>query len=213
MVDYISAFKRPFQDIGKLILGTIIMAVPIISFIGTGYILKSVKGYSKAKFKLPKWQDWGENFIIGLKACIIGLIYAIPAILLLLLVPFAGGMNILAVLSGSPEALLGISSSIKSVAPLLIILLLYCLFVAYILPAAVLHFVNKGKFTAAFKLKEITKKAFSMTYLPAWLIAMLYGIVLVVVLKLINPLLPMVVGFLVACTEYTLLGEAYMKAK
>src|SRR5208337_3711525 len=59
----------------RLILGTILLGIPL-----SGYIIRIYRGATPA----PAVEDWGALFIDGLKLMVIGLIYAIPVIIIAL---------------------------------------------------------------------------------------------------------------------------------
>jgi len=41
MVDYGGAFKKPFQDITKLVIGIVLMIIPIVNFLAMGYFIET----------------------------------------------------------------------------------------------------------------------------------------------------------------------------
>ncbi|MBI4438883.1 DUF4013 domain-containing protein [Candidatus Woesearchaeota archaeon] len=106
MVKFGAAIARPFTDVTKLAIGTVLGAIPVVNFLGTffvaGYGLKSAETAMKGDYKLPEWNEWGRLFIRGLTAVVISLIYFLPVILLFILV---AGSLILAMFSQMPPAL------------------------------------------------------------------------------------------------------------
>lgn len=81
MVKYAEAIKRPFSDWKKLGIGGLMYLIPLVNIItglfAYGYGLLCAKT-AKEK-KLPEWKNWGDLFVKGLLAAIIGIIYFIPA--------------------------------------------------------------------------------------------------------------------------------------
>ena len=127
------AFSFPFEDdewLTKLLLGTVVSAVPILNFAWTGYtvdILKNVTaGYSKP---MPDWSDFGDKFVKGFFIWLAGLIYSIPAILIsclplgLLIFPISSGMSTEG--SYQPDALLSAFTGVG--------IIFLCLLVLYLL--------------------------------------------------------------------------------
>ena len=78
MVDYQSAFEKPFTDIKKLLIGILFSIVPIINFFARGFILEcSGLGKTKPSKKMPEWKDFGSLFVKGLLYFIITIIYLV----------------------------------------------------------------------------------------------------------------------------------------
>jgi len=85
MVNYTEAIKRPFTDGKKFLIGVLLNILPIVNLLVVGYTLECAKSAMKKKYKLPEWENWGDYFVKGLLATIIGFIYMIPALMLLLI--------------------------------------------------------------------------------------------------------------------------------
>ena len=206
MVNYIDSFKRPFADAKKFLIGAVLSLIPIVNLLAIGYYIKLSKTAAKAKpsFKLPEWENWSDLFVKGLLSVIINLIYALPAIILIFL--SIGNMMITQALT-SPAAFL------SALGPGMIFAGILALLAAYITPLAVIHFINTDKFSNAFDLKKLTKKALTTTYALPWLVATVYSIVIAGVLGLIPYVGAMIGSFIAGVTMFTLLGQAYYEAK
>jgi hypothetical protein len=72
------AIKYPTSDWTKIIILAVILLIPIVNFIGLGYILRMLKGTLAGLDDLPEFDEVGEMFIDGLKILIVGIVYAIP---------------------------------------------------------------------------------------------------------------------------------------
>src|SRR3989344_5251075 len=87
--DFIRAIKRPFTDFNKLAIGIIFLIIPFVSiitgFFVKGYRMESARTALNKKFEMPKWESFGNLFVRGLLSWIIGIIYMIPAIVLILI--------------------------------------------------------------------------------------------------------------------------------
>jgi hypothetical protein len=66
MMNIETAFKKPFSDIKKLIMGILLSIVPIVSFFASGYILEcSGIGKKKSSNKMPEWKNFEYYFVKG----------------------------------------------------------------------------------------------------------------------------------------------------
>ena len=205
MADYGMAIKRPFQDVKKLIIGCFLNIIPIVNLIATGYVLKAAKNTLNKKNELPEWEDWSNLFISGLSAAVVGLIYALPGLVVL----FAGvGTLISGIIMGTVAAT-DMASVIASGGGILIVALLLLLVAAFIAPMAIIRYVDKGEFSAAFAFGEITKKVFTGAYIGAWLIMMVYGLIVVSVLSLVPIAGPAIGGFIIAISSTTVFAQVY----
>ncbi|MBN1635834.1 MAG: DUF4013 domain-containing protein [Deltaproteobacteria bacterium] len=103
-IDLSFAFKAPIQDQSwktKVLIGGLINIIPIVNFISMGYSLAYLRELFLSDTKeLPVWKNWGELFLIGLKAFVISLVYLLGVIVLAILSPILLGLvgGILAVL-------------------------------------------------------------------------------------------------------------------
>jgi len=146
----------------------------ITGFFSTGYALYCAKATMKGSKNLPKWDNWGDIFLKGLLARIIVLIYHLPVLLFGIFLIFSlGGMAILTELRQSPamavKTLLGLGTGI---------LLMLCLAVLinYLVPSALMSYVDKNSFGAAFNLGNVFKNAFRGEYFITWLFFILYAV-------------------------------------
>lgn len=209
MTDYGMAIKRPFQDVKKLIIGCFLNIIPIVNLIATGYVLKAAKSTLNKKNELPEWEDWGNLFMTGLSAAVIGLIYALPGLIVL----FAGvGTLMFGIIMGNVAAT-DMTSMIASSGGLLVIALLLVLVAAFIAPMAIVRYADKGEFSAAFAFGEITKKVFTGSYVGAWLVMMVYGLVVMVVLSMVPIAGPAIAGFVTSLSSITVFSEVYAGKK
>ena len=93
MVNYGQALKRPFTNIGRLVILFILYLIPIVNFIAFGYFLECAK-IAKEK-KLPELKNYGSLFVRGLLSLIIGLIYFLPALIIMVITGVALGTTLL----------------------------------------------------------------------------------------------------------------------
>jgi hypothetical protein len=154
------AFTYPFEDKqwpSKIGLGALISIIPILNFAWLGYIIELIRQVIKGTaLPLPGWDDLGKRFMDGLILFLAGLVYALPAILLVgvMLVTWlpailAGGNYT----QGVTNALIA-TGSIVSLG-LICVLVLYGLALSVAFPAIYVEYALKGTFASCFDFKEI----------------------------------------------------------
>ncbi|MBN2094685.1 MAG: DUF4013 domain-containing protein [Candidatus Aenigmarchaeota archaeon] len=210
MVDFTKAIKRPFSDFNKLLIGIVLNIVPIINFIAIGYQLNCAKSAMGRKFDLPEWKDWGNLFIKGLLSLAIAFIYMLIP---LGIMAVAGGAMLVSIFTSiatgasvNSGALLGAGMGMAFGAVLL-------LFALYILPMAIMKYVAADRFGSAFGIGEVLRKAFSVKYLVSWLVASIYGLLIVGVLSLVPIIGPFIGSFIAGLTAMTIFGQTYSELK
>jgi hypothetical protein len=154
------ALTYPFEDkqwASKIGMGALISIVPILNFAWIGYIVGLIHRVIKGDpLPLPGWDDLGKKFIEGLILFLAGLVYALPAILLI------GGMLVIwlpAILAGGnytqdvTNALIATGSVISL--SLICFLILYGLALSIAFPAIYVEYALKGTFASCFDFKDI----------------------------------------------------------
>ena len=225
MVNFGEAIKMPFQDFKKLGIGSLMYMIPLVnivtSFFASGYGLECAKTAMKKKSKLPEWADWGNLWIRGFLSLLISIIYFIP--LMILSVLFVGPLVLKmmgGILSSNPETFL---ESLGSTGSAIAFLGLFALLIAYMLPMAIMFFVDKWNFGDAFKVGAVFKKACTSKYFVAWIILVVYAMVVGWIVALLAAatavivIIPLIVmGFwnmILTITAMTIFGEVYSEIK
>jgi hypothetical protein len=138
----------------------------------------------------PEFDEWGEMFVDGVKAFVIGFVYLlIPAII----VGISFGGVIASALAGNGEVGVGAISGAFVGFSLAFIL---SLIAWYALPAAIANFVRRDRMGAAFSWADLRHVLFSGTYAKAWLFALAVFIGGGIVAGVVN-IVPLI-GFVVA---------------
>ena len=172
MVDFVRAIKRPFTDFKKLIIVSVLNIFPIINFFSVGYSLKCAKTAMKKDFKLPELSEWGNLWVKGLFYFILIQIYLLPATAFYMYqLGFSSYLN-LVLGSGSEEAIklfgkIGLSN--------IIIYFSIVILIWYLIPMAVMNFIDKNNFWQAFNLKVVLRKAFTWKYFLANVFLFIYA--------------------------------------
>ncbi len=154
-MDFAKAFTFPFEDpdwTKKIILPALIALIPIV---GQIFVLGWALGITRRLIRresplLPNLQ-FGEQLTDGLKAFVIGLVYALPVIILA--IPFSIVTTTTAA-SGMDSDLAGTLLAITSVCCSGIIFI-YSLLMAFVLPAAYARYAAAGNLGAALRFKDV----------------------------------------------------------
>jgi hypothetical protein len=119
----------------KLILAIICLGLPF-----NGYVMRIYRGVPSA----PEVDNWGTLFVDGLKLLVVGIVYAIPIMVIWVLLY---GSMILALFSGRPD-----DAAMTSFTPNLILLIL--MYIIEIIVASI-RFARTGSFSEAFNFSAI----------------------------------------------------------
>jgi hypothetical protein len=226
-MDIGKAFTFVFQDkdwipkvligIGILVAGLVLswLVVPAIvaGLLLGGYSLeitrRVIRGHDEV---LPAWEDWGQLIIDGLQVALIGIVYALPIIILAIFVSVP--MEIIADYGATRSGLsfLETMSAFVSVA-LSCVNLLWAIAMSLVLPAAIGRFAAEGELASAFRFGEIIAlvrdnlATYVITAVMVWATGIMAGLGLL--LCLIGVFFTAVYAELVTGHLY---GQAYLEA-
>jgi len=151
-MDIGKSFTFIFEDkkwVEKILIGGLVLLIPIIgSILMLGYAIKLVRNVRNHDPEpLPEWDDWGGMFSDGLKLFIISLIWALPLIILfiLLFVPM-----LFADSSDTASAIASIFSLCFSCLSFIYIIIIWLA-----LPGIIIKFAEGGEISDGFKFGEI----------------------------------------------------------
>ena len=171
-MEFGKAFSYQFEDqdwIKKILIAAVIPLIPIVgSLIAAGWGVEITKRVIRHDPQpLAEWDDFGGYLAKGFKLIIIGLVYALPLIIvsicptILLTAPYSS--------NGNSETLIYVAYAATACFGL--IFLLYGILLAFLIPAAIGRFADTGQLGAAFKFREVfalvkaTPMAFLMVFL------------------------------------------------
>jgi len=230
MVNYGEAIKKPFTDLVKLLIGIVLSLIPIVHWFAKGFILESSGlGKTKRSSKMPEWKNWGNFFIKGLVSDIIMLIYMIPAIIVFVVGAGLTILSLIATFFGTaipPEMLTGETSpevmeqmisqnwvlalpALISALPIVLLAVILALIAFYIAPIAILSYVKSNKFSEAFSLGSVFKKAFTGQYFVVWLVVLIITAIVGFILSFIPIIGAAVTAFIMGVMAYSLYGQVY----
>lgn len=157
-MEYGQAFTFPQQEtdwIKKTVIGAALMLIPLIGgWLMSGYSLEVARRVAIGESPLmPEWDDFGKYLKLGFFGAVVGLVYALPLIVLggLFAVPFVGAA--LFADSDAGEALLVIANLVSVCCGCLI--LLYGLAMSVVLPAALGRLAVTDEIPPALRVNEV----------------------------------------------------------
>ncbi len=126
-----------------LLLPVLLIGLGLV-FILNGYMIDVVRNVMDGvEHPMPRWEEWGKWFNVGIKLFVIELVWAIPSIFFALLTLVG---NALADNSGSGLALLGTLFAVGSS----LLQLVWGVVLLLVLPAVIVHFAETEKIAAGF---------------------------------------------------------------
>ncbi len=237
MVELVKALKRPFSDINKFLIGTLLGIIPIVNFTVIGYTLVST-GFTKEKTErdsLPEWKNYGDLFVKGLVSVVIGIILFLPAALIILgtfgtviLAPalsmifggispktwdkiMTGQITELQIQDWFAQNWMQFIPLFISATPFLIFGALLALLALYISPVAILSWLKESRFSAAFSW-DVIKKTLTMDYLVNWIVVGVLTIIMNALLGWIPLIGNGITMYVIGVFSYTVFAEVYEQA-
>ena len=176
----------------KVAVGAVVNMIPVLNFASAGYMLATIRNVANDVVpSLPTWDDFGNYFVKGLVLTIIGLVYALP-LLILSCCPLVGMFS----LSFSETEALGVLS-VAILGLFGLLALLYALAYTFVMPAVMLQYASDGDFSAAFQFGQIF--AFIRDNINSYVKAWLYVLVLGVVIGIGELMVGLIVGWIPIC--------------
>jgi len=197
------AFTYIFQDkrwFGKLIIGWLVSIVPILNFAFTGYVTQTIRNVEANQPEpLPEWDDFGQKFVLGFYLWVANIIFALPIIILAIIyvVPVA--------VASSSNASQTVNNIIAGTGVLVgCIMVIYALVLSFLVPAVNVNLARKETFGAMFEFGEFFRliRQNSGDYIVAWLMTIVWAIVigvvggLVITVLAIIPCIGWIAGFI-----------------
>jgi hypothetical protein len=232
MVNYEEALKKPFTDLTKLVIGIVLSIIPVVNWIARGYALEcSGVGKYKPSKNMPDWKDFVDYLIKGFVSYVIGIVYMIPALIVVMVVAAFALSSILASFLGvSPDTISSIMSGSASneqiasmaqqgmlmalpalitAAPAILLAVLLALIASYLIPIATMNYLKNKSFSKAFDLSFIISKALTTRYLIVWILASVIAGLITAFLGFI-PFIGYAVGFFISeVVIWSLYGQIF----
>jgi hypothetical protein len=182
-----------------LVIATILLGIPLF-----GYLMKVLRGEKPS----PEVEDWGTLFVDGIKYLVVALIYAIPIIIVGVLVVRAG---VAGILSGTSEDMM---TAFGLIAVGLVIMLIITIFIAVFEITGVVRLARTGSMAEAFNFSAILamiKKPGWGQYLIAIGILIIAGFIMGIIFNVLI-IIPVLGGIICICliAPFTLFIARYI---
>ncbi|MBI5230651.1 MAG: DUF4013 domain-containing protein [Coriobacteriales bacterium] len=174
------AFNAPFKDrewLKKTALGGLLFIVPILQWVVYGALIKYIKRVTAGSDELPDWgDDFGGMFKDGFFVFLAGVIFALPAIVIMIIaiLPIIGAALSTGADSDAAGALISGAGGLACL--LYLVAIVYIIFVSIYLYAAIAHYAMRGTFGAFFEFGEVMGKmrAPGAGFWTAWLMSIVF---------------------------------------
>ena len=111
--------------------------------------------------------------------------------------------------TGLTQSWIGILTLSSSLGLSMLISMVVLLVTLYVLPIALITYIDRESFSEAFKFNSIINKAFQAEYFTVWLVGIVYQIVLTAILSFIPVIGFGIATFITTITFFTLISEVY----
>lgn len=169
-----------------LVIATILLGIPLF-----GYLMKVLRGENPS----PEVKDWGALFIDGIKYLVVAVIYAIPLIIVGVLVVRAG---IAGILSGTAADMM---TAFGLIAAGLMLIFIIAIFIAFFEITGVVRLARTGSMAEAFHFHAIlasVKKLGWDQYLIAIGILIIAGFIMGIIFTVLI-IIPVIGGIICIC--------------
>jgi len=175
-MEIVEILKKPFTDIGKLVVGTVLGVIPIVHFVVLGF---GIDNFKKPK-EIPNFSV--DQFILGVKAFLLGVLYS--------LVPFT-------------LAVIGLYLDYTALMAFGLVLALSLL---PAITRAILEMSKKNSFKDGLNFNKIFSETYTKKFLVPWLISTLLSVVVGSLLELVPEVGWMVSTYVSTVIFWTCLG-------
>lgn len=172
--------------VGKWVNWILLIISCIIFPLIMGYVMRIYRGADKA----PELNEWGSMFIDGLKLFVVSLIYAIPIIIIEIVV--IGSAVVTAIAAESPAGLANPSSLMGLLGAFLfglIILILVSIIIGLIWVNAAVRFARKNSFGEAFNFGAIFAHIGKIG-IVSYIVALIILVVIIGIIEAICMMIP-----------------------
>ena len=145
-----------------------------------GYLVQAVRERADGATQSPAFEDWGELFVDGLKAWVIGIAYMLVP---LVVFGVTVGGSLFAMATGTRAgAGAGLAGLLGGLAVSFVLSLVF----GYVATAAIIHFACTGEFGAGFDFGTLRELIMSTEYATPWLVSIALFVAANVAVNLLN---------------------------
>ena len=157
-----------------LIIATILLGIPLM-----GYVMKVLRGEKPA----PEVNDWGTLFLDGIKYLIVSLIYALPIIIVWVLVM---GASAAAIMSGNYSAMM---AAFGAVALGVLVMFVLAVIISVFEVIGIVRFARTGSIGEAFNISAILatiNKIGWVNYIIALIVLIIVAIIVGIIVGILT---------------------------
>jgi len=177
------SFTYMFEDqdwIKKILIGGVLLFIPIVNFAVIGYFIEALRNTSEGReLPLPEWDNFGGKFMKGLMAFIASFLYALPIIIVMVVI-----LGLTAMIAGSLDN--DAAETVSTICPLIAncLVFVYMILVMLILPAAVIQYALTEQFGAFFRFGDMM--ALIKANIGGYIIALLVALVAALIAEIVG---------------------------
>jgi hypothetical protein len=167
-----------------LVVATILLCLPLL-----GYTLKVYRGEKPA----PEVNDWGTLFVDGIKYVIVSLVWAIPLIILFVVLIGAALMPFITMTSssGSPASYSNPAVLLGALGLYLVVVVIVGFFTVFFSTIGIIRFARTGSMGEAFNFREIAATIGKIGW-GSYILALVILFVAMVVVEIVITILGMI---------------------
>ena len=148
---FISEDEKWLNKLGMGVLMTLLSFLVLPAFILSGYSIEIARRVMQGDERpLPEWTDYGKYLVDGLMVAVAGFVYALPAIILMVVGGITGGL-LSAIGDGDVGAALGGGAALIFI----LIAFVYLIAMMFLLPAVTIQFIRHGNIGACLNFREV----------------------------------------------------------
>lgn len=195
--------------VGGLLIILQVLVLPL--FFVQGYYVRILRGVANGDPDPPRFDDWVDLFVDGLKLFVVNILFALVMVAVLALVGIVfGGGSLLAGGSIDPSTAGVVSGALGAAGVAILVVAL--LLLTYVGPAMFTNFAREDSIAAAFDVSTILSGALTVEYLVAWLLALVVGLVLGSIASFLSLLVVGIFGlFYLQVVTYYLFGRGFVE--
>lgn len=199
--------------IGRMLIGSVLtffsfFVLPVVFVMG--YFVRVLETTVGGQEEPPAFEEWGDLFVKGIVATVIGLVYSVVPVIAYLVVVF-GLLGVGTGIGGDGGGILAGLGLMTMFAAIPLLLLIY-----YVVPAALTNYAREGEIGAAFDFQAIKPVVLSVEYLMAVLFPLFVSfavwiVITVLAVTVVGLLLVPFVYFYANVAIFRMFGSAFVQ--
>ncbi|RLM53606.1 DUF4013 domain-containing protein [Halobellus sp. Atlit-31R] len=190
------------------VLSVLVVPIPLLQ----GYYVRVLRGTTDDDSRPPRFDEWGDLFVDGLKLIGVNIAVALVVIVAMFVVGIVTGFG--SAIGSGAGPVVGTGSNGGPVRLLTAVAFLgfvaFALVLGYVAPAMFANFAREDSMAAAFDVSTVLAAATTSEYLIAWVLAAVVALVLGTLASVLSVLVVGLFGlFYVQVVTYYLFGRGF----